>query len=302
MQDTHLPAKTRVKRGDQLARLGDPRPEVMEVDRMQFCFIPAGPLGMAGKVDLPAFWLGLHPVSNTQFDFFVKEEGYQHADWWEEAIKDKWWSKAGFKGRYDDNSRLAPVPVGDPFNLPNHPVVSVSWYEACAFTRWLEARWRKKDRLPKDCRVRLPLEKEWEKSARGGFQIPAAGNLLKKEITAIQNDIAPILSLVNNSKPDREYPWEGEFTPECANTNETGIGSTSALGCFPGGCGPYGNLDLSGNVWEWQENWYDKDTKSLRGGSWFHYQRLARCDARYGYFPDYGNFSIGFRISLSLPS
>ena len=70
--------------------------------------------------------------------------------------------------------------------------------------------------------------------------------------------------------PGRAYPWGDEFQTELANTAETGIDATSSVGCFPGGASPYGVQDLAGNVWEWQEDWYDKgkEYKSLRGGSW----------------------------------
>ena len=303
-----LSAKNRAQVGITLAYLGDPRPEVLTVDGMRFCFVPQGEFWMgegkeARKVYLPTFWMGEHPVSNAQFETFVNENGYMNATWWQEAQQTGFWSEQGFKGRFDNDYRMGPEPFSGPFALPNHPVVGISWYEALAFTRWLTRRWRKNDWLSPKWSAALPLEREWEKAARGGLEIQSEEGAM---LPAAMPDIADLLlkpdRLTPNPLPKRAYPWGDTFDSNLANTSETKLGSTSALGCFPRGASPYGLQDLSGNVWEWQADWYDKDqdSKVLRGGSWSSYQGNAGCSDRNGNDPGDGSDLIGFRIALSL--
>jgi len=176
----------------------------------------------------------------------------------------------------------APHEYGLPFSLPNHPVVGVSWYEAMAFTRWLTAQRQDRDGWVVD----LPSEAEWEKAARG-------------------------------SADARRYPWGDTLEPERANYAATGIGSTSAVGCFPGGVSPYGVEECSGNVWEWtrsrlagypyvagdgRENPEGDETRVVRGGAWdFTYPRFLRVAFRYWYVPsDWFDFR-GFRCVLRPP-
>ncbi len=183
----------------------------------------------------------------------------------------------GFKGYLDDQPRLAPEKFGEPFDLLNHPVVGISWYEALAFTRWLN-----KTSLPSGWQAHLPSEADWEKAARGGLQILAAP-ILRSLKTGFDIQAIPTKE---NPYPQRLFPWGDKADPNMANYNESQTGSTCTPGCFASGASPYGCMDMSGNVWEWtnslfqqypyqaddgRENLDDKGVRVVRGGSFYNY-------------------------------
>jgi len=307
-----LSAVERAAAGRALARLGDPRPGVgLRPDGLPdilWCQVPAGPFTMGSdkrrdriadddelpqhEVDLPAFWISRYPVTNAQFAAFVQAGGYREQRYWAEAEQAKVWADGRVRGWPDDEPREAPYDFGEPFNLPNHPVVGVTWYEALAFCRWLTDMLHQRGELAAGTEVCLPGEAQWEKAARG--------------------------------TDGRIYPWGDDPDPARANYADTGIGTTSAVGCFPGGASPYGVEDLSGNVWErtrslWGLDWrkpkfvypYDREDgrenlnagadvlRVVRGGAFNIDAWDVRCACRYRDVPDLRSGNIGFRLDAS---
>lgn len=145
------------------------------------------------------------------------------------------------------------------FSGDDQPVVGVSWYAAKAYCEWLTKNSKY------EFIFRLPTEKEWEWAAGGG---------------------------------NRKYPWGNEEPDETRANYGGNVGQTTPVGAYPAGATPEGLMDMAGNVWEWMENWYDKDedVRALRGGSWSSPAENLPCAARYLYFPDYLWVVYGFRV------
>jgi formylglycine-generating enzyme required for sulfatase activity len=157
-------------------------------------------------------------------------------------------------------------PPGDQYRrIDNHPAENVSWYDAVAYCRWLSARLGPE--------VRLPAEWEWQQAATGG--------------TA-----------------DREFPW-GAWDSRHANTAESGLNRTLAVGMYGQAGSPYGASDLSGNVWEWCRNEFStperievagENPRVVRGGSFFYKREFARASYRDRDLPIWRNLGHGFRL------
>jgi formylglycine-generating enzyme required for sulfatase activity len=159
----------------------------------------------------------------------------------------------------------------------NHPVNRVDWYRAVAFCAWVGGR--------------LPSESEWEYAASNGAR-------------------------------EDKYPW-GDEKPSCdyavmcdaANMNVSGCGNgfTMDVCSKPAGNTSHGLCDMSGNVWEWIQDWYHLDYEGApvdgsawdeevsyrvrRGGSFSYSADALRASHRYFDTPRYRGAGVGFRCA-----
>jgi formylglycine-generating enzyme required for sulfatase activity len=283
-RDDILSPKTRVEAGQVLAKLGDPRPEVMDVRALQFCHIPRGSFIMGegrqqDHVILPDYWISKYPITNAQFKQFMDAGGYGREDLWKEMIEDATRGNDGFQ-----EITISQLPglrdYGQPFMLDNHPVAGISWYEATAFAGWLDILLKQQaNKLLAEAKseveqllwkglanntlyVMLPTGAQWEKAARG--------------------------------LDGRMYPWGDIEDPNLANYYETGIGSTNAVGCFPSGRSINGPEEMSGNVFEWV-----KTNKRLRGGSFEMGTGFMRCSFSLERTQAAWASDAGFRVAVA---
>ncbi len=171
---------------------------------------------------------------------------------------------------------------------PNHPVVNVSWEDAVAFCKWLS---EKEGRT-----YRLPADHEWSVAVGiGDREDPSTSPSAKESGGSV-------------------YPWGSQWPPPKDSGNFFGIESASPLNMddytddypFTAPVGSFslehhGIKDLSGNVYEWCQDWFDSDhdARVLRGGSWYpDHEFFLKSSARNFRTPTDRYNRIGFRCVL----
>lgn len=176
----------------------------------------------------------------------------------------------------------------------NYPVVFVTWFDAISFCNWLSrASGRGAVYIIDDNGLiwnreangfRLPTEAEWEYAARG--------------------------------RRGYKFPWGKKFPDYhkvCCRDNARDHQGRMPVGSYPKGKGPFGHLDLAGNVWEWCFDWFGTysvdhvnnpagppsgSSRVVRGGSWLESPGWVFSGSwRAGLAPNLSNNETGFRIA-----
>ena len=162
------------------------------------------------------------------------------------------------------------------------PVECVSWNDCQTFITKLNQLTGRT--------FRLPTEAEWEFAARGG------------------NQSQGFKYSGSNNIDDVAWYW---FSVRSQVNDDAVYGTTQTVATkAPNELGLY---DMSGNVWEWCQDWYDAyssdaqtnpvgpstgNGRVFRGGSWLNYEYSCRVSQRAGHDPTGMSDCIGLRLAL----
>ena len=194
------------------------------------------------EVEIDAFECAVHPVTQAQYAAFLHATGHAHPREW-------------------------PADI----TTANLPVTGVSWLDADAYCHW---------RADAGDPVRLPIEAEWERAARGGLR-------------------------------QATYPW-GDAIP--AWVPEGGRGPRP--GPWPVTLGEpngFGVMGIGANIHEWCADWHAADyysrspahnpqgpssglRRASRGGAWRHAVTVSRNAQRSKLDPSFRYTDYGFRV------
>ncbi len=208
-----------------LGRLGDPRISVdlrthgNPAAHAGYVKIPAGPYFYGDKkvpytLDEP-FWLSTYPVTNSQYEVFIKDGGY---------TRKEFWSDEGWRWREKEGVAAPQYWPNPNFNGPNQPVVTVSWWEAEAFAAWAGGF--------------LPTERQWEAAARGatGYVYPWGDEwedgICNSHESGLDGTSAVGIFPHDQAGRDGVMDMAGNVFEWCVDPREPG----SAVRVFRGGC------------------------------------------------------------------
>ena len=175
----------------------------------------------------------------------------------------------------------------------DYPMYYVSWNECQEFIKKLNTLTGE--------HFRLPTEAEWEFAARGGNKSGKTKYSGSKTI----DDVAWYWKNSGDkylSGTDSDWSSDKVKANNC-KTHPVRTKKANELGIY----------DMSGNVWEWCEDWfgeYDSIPKTnpkrsdkgsnrvFRGGSWLDFAWYCRVSLRRNRTPDICYYDLGFRLAL----
>ncbi len=141
------------------------------------------------SIELAAFAISKTPVTNAQYELFVRDAGYPSPKQWTDG-----------------------KPAKD---RESHPVVYVSWHDAAAYCQWLSEKCGKN--------IRLPSEAQWERAARGTDRrrYPWGDNFEAGRCNSYElglGDTSPVGIFLNGTSPGGALDMSGNVREWCQDT------------------------------------------------------------------------------------
>lgn len=229
-------------------------------------------------VELDAFYIDQHEVTNAEYRAFVTVTGYPPP------------RGIGYTAVYE-LLKHGYEPWNDPdFNHPDQPVTTVTWFDAAAYCEWAGKR--------------LPTEAEWEKAARGGLEGTrySWGNAEPNDTTA------------NFADSQTEFEWRSPdvndgylFTAPVGMFQPNGYGLFDMAGNVWEWCADWYSTTYYSDVQSAESplrNPKGPDTgkrRVLRGGTWYRAAHTIRNAERISDYPDNSLNVVGFRCAKDAP-
>ena len=310
LQEIHQPIahERRAMIGVRLDRLGDTRKGVGLLDDglpdIAWVEIPGGEVTIAVRArdndpdaevvktitrSVEPFSMARYPVTVAQFQAFLREchDGK------------RWHLPKGAPFNYSDSTGIPKTRA----RYGNHPMDTVCWYDAVNFCHWLSVRF--------GVQIRLPTEFEWQCAAIGSNSVVTSHpeeqssswwrKRLKPQSDKLQGPLPPLTRY-----PWGEDDWNPAEEPWRANSFESELGRSTAVGLYPAGVSASGVWDLAGSVWEWCQNAYENPddvmasagaARVVRGGSWLDLAGFCRSAYRSSGSTVNRDYSLGFRCA-----
>lgn len=219
------------------------------------------------------FKIGKFEVTSAQYVEFLNAKGRDSAD-------GDLWNNDMDKTRSGEGARCEIRRTGQPGSFShsvapdyaNRPVTHVSFLDACRFCNWLHNGQGKGDtetgayelrgynntdgrpvKRTSNARYFIPTDNEWYKAAYYDQNKPGGAGYWRYPT---QSDNRPGTDRV--SKNNANF-----FIDKVLDSKYF----TTEVGSFPASSGPWGTLDMAGNVHEWTEGLNPPFLRNLRGGA-----------------------------------
>jgi len=263
--------------------------------KMTFVRVPAGQFVMGSyrgeadarptskvKIDKP-FWMAEVEITNAQYNVINPEHD----------------------SRYVDQLWKDHVTPGYPANLPEQPVIRVSYEDAMDYCNKLSEKTGMK--------ITLPTEAQWEWACRAGSESDfwygdLNADFGKMENLADETTNKFAVSGIDPQPMSKNAFWYPYYTylPKAESVNDGNLIQTDSKTYQ---ANPFGLYSMHGNIAEWTRSDYlpypyseklkeTSEYKVARGGSYLERPKFSTAYARKAYYPWQRVHNVGFRVII----